>query len=59
MTENIYVRIDGKVHLLDYADYDKENKCLLWYVFDRKEPYSAKEHKIEVLDNERYEDDDD
>ena len=53
MIENTYVRIDGKVHLLDYADYDKENKCLLWYVFDREEPYSAKEHKIEVIENER------
>ena len=50
--ENVLVRIDGKIHTLDCVDYDEENKCLLWYVFDRQEPYSEKEHKIEVIDDE-------
>lgn len=50
--ENVLVKIDGKVHTLDYAIYDKVNKCTLWYVFDRQEPYSSKEHKIEVLHDE-------
>lgn len=47
--ENVLVKIDGKVHTVDCVDYDEKNKCLLWYVFDRVEPYSEKEHKIEVI----------
>jgi hypothetical protein len=52
INENVLIKVDGKIHTLDCVDWDEENKCILWFVFDRQEPYSGKEHQIEVLDEE-------